>query len=203
MVITRRASQVSGDVSNNRYLISACLIVGLVVIIILFMWVKYRLLPNTAIARTIELPSFPEEQRRKGLERYMLESMPVVTYRESLELDEIDGILKIHKSASHPDIPQGGISAKTGPEVPVIAKTEMGKEETTVQTSIISDGGIEVPREADAPRGIGPPAPRQCSVCTEDFVENEKVRILPCRHIYHKRCIDPWLLNFAGTCPLW
>jgi len=42
-----------------------------------------------------------------------------------------------------------------------------------------------------------------CSICTEDFIENEKVRILPCRHIYHPQCIDPWLLRIAGTCPLW
>jgi len=41
-----------------------------------------------------------------------------------------------------------------------------------------------------------------CSICTEDFIENENVRILPCRHIYHPHCIDPWLLRIAGTCPL-
>ncbi|ELR06178.1 hypothetical protein GMDG_07833 [Pseudogymnoascus destructans 20631-21] len=41
-----------------------------------------------------------------------------------------------------------------------------------------------------------------CSVCIESFVENENVRILPCSHIYHQRCIDPWLLNLSSTCPL-
>ncbi|PMD36988.1 hypothetical protein L207DRAFT_636866 [Hyaloscypha variabilis F] len=41
-----------------------------------------------------------------------------------------------------------------------------------------------------------------CSICTEDFIENEKVRILPCQHIYHPHCIDPWVLQMAGTCPL-
>jgi hypothetical protein len=42
-----------------------------------------------------------------------------------------------------------------------------------------------------------------CSICTEDFETGENVRILPCKHIYHRRCIDPWLLRFSGTCPLW
>lgn len=42
-----------------------------------------------------------------------------------------------------------------------------------------------------------------CPVCTDDFVEGEKVRILPCRHIYHQHCIDPWLLKKSGTCPIW
>ncbi|KFZ19720.1 hypothetical protein V501_00541 [Pseudogymnoascus sp. VKM F-4519 (FW-2642)] len=44
--------------------------------------------------------------------------------------------------------------------------------------------------------------PATCSVCIESFAENENVRILPCSHIYHQRCIDPWLLNKSGTCPL-
>jgi hypothetical protein len=42
-----------------------------------------------------------------------------------------------------------------------------------------------------------------CSICTENFAENENVRILPCGHIYHRCCIDPWLIDFSGTCPLW
>ena len=42
-----------------------------------------------------------------------------------------------------------------------------------------------------------------CSICTEDFTTGEEVRVLPCQHKYHPACIDPWLLNMSGTCPLW
>jgi hypothetical protein len=42
-----------------------------------------------------------------------------------------------------------------------------------------------------------------CSICTEDFTTGEDVRVLPCNHKYHPACIDPWLLNVSGTCPLW
>lgn len=44
-----------------------------------------------------------------------------------------------------------------------------------------------------------------CSICVSPFRVGENVRILPCgnHHIYHHRCIDPWLLGFAWTCPLW
>lgn len=42
-----------------------------------------------------------------------------------------------------------------------------------------------------------------CSICTEDFERGEDVRVLPCDHKFHPACIDPWLLNVSGTCPLW
>lgn len=41
----------------------------------------------------------------------------------------------------------------------------------------------------------------QCSVCWEDFKLQEKVRQLPCEHVYHEPCIRPWL-GLHGTCPI-
>merc|ERR1711939_833497 len=41
-----------------------------------------------------------------------------------------------------------------------------------------------------------------CSICTEDFERGQDVRVLPCQHSFHPACIDPWLLNVSGTCPL-
>ncbi|ETI21266.1 hypothetical protein G647_07611, partial [Cladophialophora carrionii CBS 160.54] len=42
-----------------------------------------------------------------------------------------------------------------------------------------------------------------CPICTQAFVQDEDVRVLPCGHMHHKSCIDPWLLDFSGTCPVW
>lgn len=42
-----------------------------------------------------------------------------------------------------------------------------------------------------------------CSICTEDFKVGEDVRVLPCNHKFHPACVDPWLINVSGTCPLW
>ncbi|KAA3681185.1 uncharacterized protein DEA37_0014401 [Paragonimus westermani] len=41
----------------------------------------------------------------------------------------------------------------------------------------------------------------QCAVCIELYQVSEVVRILPCRHVFHKKCIDPWLLE-QRSCPL-
>ena len=32
-----------------------------------------------------------------------------------------------------------------------------------------------------------------CRVCLTDFTPGEKLRTLPCLHIYHVDCIDEWL----------
>ncbi|NXP83065.1 RN128 ligase, partial [Ramphastos sulfuratus] len=40
-----------------------------------------------------------------------------------------------------------------------------------------------------------------CVVCIELYKPNEVVRILTCNHLFHKNCIDPWLLEHR-TCPI-
>ncbi|XP_044536465.1 RING finger protein 150 [Gracilinanus agilis] len=40
-----------------------------------------------------------------------------------------------------------------------------------------------------------------CAVCIEGYKPNDVVRILPCRHLFHKSCVDPWLLDHR-TCPM-
>ncbi|CAB1351925.1 unnamed protein product [Coregonus sp. 'balchen'] len=40
-----------------------------------------------------------------------------------------------------------------------------------------------------------------CAVCIEGYKPNDVVRILPCRHLFHKNCVDPWLLDHR-TCPM-
>ncbi|XP_027788580.1 E3 ubiquitin-protein ligase RNF128 isoform X2 [Marmota marmota marmota] len=47
---------------------------------------------------------------------------------------------------------------------------------------------------------IGPDGD-SCAVCIELYKPNDLVRILTCNHIFHKTCVDPWLLEHR-TCPM-
>ncbi|KAJ3048418.1 E3 ubiquitin-protein ligase rnf13 [Rhizophlyctis rosea] len=41
-----------------------------------------------------------------------------------------------------------------------------------------------------------------CVICLENYVDGDQLRILPCGHMYHPGCIDPWLTTETAECPL-
>ena len=42
---------------------------------------------------------------------------------------------------------------------------------------------------------------RECMVCLDMLQKGEEARCLPCCHIFHRKCIDDWLLT-KWKCPL-
>ncbi|KAJ1720270.1 hypothetical protein LPJ53_005088 [Coemansia erecta] len=42
---------------------------------------------------------------------------------------------------------------------------------------------------------------KECGICMEEYNVEEAVLELPCKHFYHKECIDHWL-KMNGTCPI-
>ncbi|KDP28901.1 hypothetical protein JCGZ_14672 [Jatropha curcas] len=43
---------------------------------------------------------------------------------------------------------------------------------------------------------------QQCNICLVDYEEGDKIRALPCSHEYHMSCVDKWLKEVHGVCPL-
>ncbi|KAH7155250.1 hypothetical protein B0J13DRAFT_437522 [Dactylonectria estremocensis] len=147
------------------------------------------------------LPGRPRQSRAKGLARAVLETIPIVKFGNQTP-------------------------AKPDPELDLDVVTNDGRDNTVQRTtSNVSDAqhtGLTPAPRADndgassATRDSPTPTPTSapdganengddnlgCSICTEDFRMGEDVRVLPCQHQYHPACVDPWLINVSGTCPL-
>lgn len=42
----------------------------------------------------------------------------------------------------------------------------------------------------------------KCTICLEEFDNEDEVRMLFCKHVFHKDCVDKWLIERNVTCPL-
>lgn len=42
---------------------------------------------------------------------------------------------------------------------------------------------------------------KECSVCMDTFIIDDEAKQLPCDHLFHTKCIDPWL-ELHNTCPI-
>ncbi len=43
---------------------------------------------------------------------------------------------------------------------------------------------------------------KECIICKCNYEENEGVRLLPCGHSFHKKCIDKWFMEGSVQCPV-
>lgn len=41
---------------------------------------------------------------------------------------------------------------------------------------------------------------KECMICMNEYEAGEELRFLPCMHIYHRECVDQWLMK-ALRCP--
>lgn len=153
----------------------------------------------------------PSQSRAKGLARAVLETLPIIKFGENPPAKpDPDLELEQQPSRSSQDPASGGrLSAvkedvrssdkRQGPvTVSSVDASEQASSATVhgAQTGMANAaGGIENTSSDDINLG--------CSICTEDFTVGEDVRVLPCNHKYHPACVDPWLVNVSGTCPLW
>lgn len=146
------------------------------------------------------------QSRARGIARAMLDTLPIVKFGER------EGDKPAQSAQSAHDVELGQMNGtqpapvdtseqRRSTENPVVtgAQQQESPEAVTTETATgvgkAEEGAAST--ENNAENGLA------CSVCVDDFVKGQDIRVLPCNHRFHPDCIDPWLLNVSGTCPLW
>ncbi|KAK3942797.1 hypothetical protein QBC46DRAFT_378871 [Diplogelasinospora grovesii] len=125
-------------------------------------------------------------RKKKVLAVGILEAIPVVKYRTQLNRRDREW-----------DIPDDRLIEKENCNNDA-GITEEGKQREREEAKGKREKGQKEKQKEKEKTGEV-----SCPVCTEDFVADDDVRILPpCRHTFHQRCIDVWLLGSAATCPV-
>lgn len=140
--------------------------------------------------------------RAKGLARAMLETLPIVKFGDKEEDDKpaVRGrdveMADVPKDAAAGTEPHEDGASTSNTDAPA----ESGPDVVTTEAAA---GSARPTEGTSAGAGDNTDNDLACSVCTDDFIKGQDIRVLPCKHKFHPECIDPWLLNVSGTCPLW
>ena len=131
----------------------------------------------------------PRQSRARGIGRAILDGIPIVKFGEREEPKPAD--VEMGTTASAQENRRNSESS-TG------ARSASGAnlDGTAAVDGIAAAGAASSANANDESGNQG------CSICTEDFERGQDQRVLPCGHCFHPECIDPWLLNVSGTCPL-
>jgi len=155
----------------------------------------------------------PRQTRARGIARAMLDTIPIVKFGDRTDEDKpADVELASQTTGTTGNVTDAGqtreVDAAQGTEGTEIRQhdgTEAAVTAAAMGTSARKSTEGVAPAESSAHRydlPVDDPA-LGCSICTDDFERGQDVRLLPCNHKFHPACIDPWLLNVSGTCPLW
>jgi hypothetical protein len=141
----------------------------------------------------------PRQSRAKGLARAMLETLPIVKFGDPLPTKLGSPDVELEATRTN-DSGTSNVHIATDNQQENEARPDMAPVEAIGTNNTPPSDPVHSPPQSEAEVqecNLG------CSICTEDFTMGEDVRVLPCNHQYHPACIDPWLLNVSGTCPLW
>lgn len=155
----------------------------------------------------------PRQSRAKGLARAVLETLPIVKFGDA-ETAKPDPTVELENpvantGANNENHVNGAEDTarhlSTIPESPIEPTQNINKENhaATRDTASIASSDRGNNSIHGAGQDTGSVEALGCSICTEDFTVGEDMRVLPCNHRFHPPCVDPWLVNVSGTCPLW
>ncbi|KIK93582.1 hypothetical protein PAXRUDRAFT_144774 [Paxillus rubicundulus Ve08.2h10] len=139
---------------------------------------------------------------------------PVISQPNAVELWEMTKRSTEERDERQPEPREGRVSTQGN-----IIDRDMGEDRAIAGTSqpdplpparprvrTTDDGGSQSPFFVHGGDGLMPDSigRETCPICIVDFEEGDDLRVLPCegKHRFHQACVDPWLLELSGSCPI-
>lgn len=160
---------------------------------------------------TQNLRARPRQSRARGIAKAALDALPVVKFGSKpsettpKDVEMQDGASSLDTGGSVMELRSEAREQVTATPPSLEGGHHMGATTAIVMPNPSTGSPLaDTPSRGAEASAAAEPDPNQvrCPVCLEDFEEDQEVRILPCSHSFHTDCIDPWLLNVAGSCPL-
>ncbi|CAI7587663.1 hypothetical protein PCG10_006534 [Penicillium crustosum] len=129
------------------------------------------------------------QSRARGIARAMLDTIPVVKFDD--KNDDVEAAKRDVEMVGAEDREHSQADGNTGVSTP---------HESEMPTP--DDNERPTPTAPEAKTEMPDTGNFSCPICTDDFIKGQDLRVLPCNHQFHMECIDPWLMNVSGTCPL-
>ncbi|KAL8988784.1 MAG: hypothetical protein Q9177_002197 [Variospora cf. flavescens] len=96
------------------------------------------------------------------------------------------------------------IATSTDPSIPALPQQAALSKAVSLELQISppTSNPVTLPKNDTSPNQPTYAQPT-CPICLDDFIpQTTTVRSLPCHHIYHPECIDPFLLRNSSLCPV-
>jgi hypothetical protein len=134
----------------------------------------------------------------------MLDTIPIVKFGDSSDpkTDPVKGDVEMSLGTEEEGVVERreAPTADGSPPLMTVGQRNVETETTNTETDPERRGTPTPTTDTESPNEH----PNfSCPICTDDFVKGQDLRVLPCNHQFHPECIDPWLVNVSGTCPLW
>ncbi|KAJ1034452.1 hypothetical protein NDA18_001313 [Ustilago nuda] len=180
------------------------------------------LLPSfmTVITIIVHRIRMVRQRRKERAPELVVLGLPCLIWRgngqpwEKVEGPDVDpGPGNGSSSSDNASQPQPYVSddleaGRAGETIPLLAEDENG-----AGPSQRSHTSVKIPDEAAPatkpvnPASFLPPgrtyfSTDECAICLCDFVDGDRVRILPCGHIFHRQEVDDWLVRVKKLCPI-
>ncbi|KAI8592678.1 hypothetical protein BDZ88DRAFT_407287 [Geranomyces variabilis] len=178
-------------------IVGGLILIGIPFSCLLSYWARRRLVrhvpddPEMGPAAAQQIGRGPP---RRVIKETELESLPVTLYRSrDKRRQNHKPVVQTEVESEDPDL------TPTNEEPPdltlmrnnVVSLTTSNAEVTTIDCCDKCDDVDTSSTQSDC-----------CPICIESFAENEPIRELSCGHYYHCQCIELWLTNRNGICPL-